>query len=151
MFKYKPIFSYLLALHAAALTLGATAAVAAPPAADLSSLVNPFVGTDNGGDSYPGAVAPFGMMQLSPNWDNNGYYYPESKMHGFVVNLLSGDGGANEGQVLLTATTGPVKVDRDSTDYTYDHHNESASAGYYQVLMKPWNVNAELTALTHTG
>jgi predicted alpha-1,2-mannosidase len=125
---------------------------AAPqPTADLASLVNPFVGTDSGGDTYPGAVAPFGMLQLSPNWENNGYYYPQTKMHGFVVNLLSGDGGANEGQVLVSATTGPVKVDRDSTDYTYDHQHESASAGYYQVLMKPYNINAEMTALTHTG
>jgi predicted alpha-1,2-mannosidase len=118
---------------------------------DLASLVNPFVGTDNGGDTYPGATAPFGMVQLSPNWDNNGYYYPESKMHGFVVNLLSGDGGANEGQVLLTATTGPLRVDRPSTDFSFDHQHESASAGYYQVLMKPWGINAELTALTRAG
>jgi len=91
------------------------------------------------------------MIQLSPNWDNNGYYYPESKMHGFVVNLMSGDGGANEGQVLFTATTGPVRVDRSSTDYTFDHAHESATAGYYQVLMQPWGINAEFTSLTRTG
>jgi predicted alpha-1,2-mannosidase len=129
--------------------LPASRAVAS--ATDLTPLVNPFVGTDNQGDTYPGAVAPFGMMQLSPNWDNNGYYYPETKMHGFVTRLMSGDGGADEGQVLITATTGPVKVARADTDYTFDHAHESARAGYYQVLMQPWGINAEMTALTRTG
>jgi predicted alpha-1,2-mannosidase len=117
---------------------------------DLASLVNPFIGTDNWGYTYPGATAPFGMVQLSPLWDRNGYNYPESKMHGFVVNLMSGC-DANEGQVLMTATTGPVKVDRSDTDYTFDHQHESASAGYYQVKMQPWGIDAQLTALTHSG
>jgi predicted alpha-1,2-mannosidase len=124
---------------------------AAPKQADLADLVNPIVGTADGGNTYPGAVAPFGMMQLSPNWDNIGYFYTESKMHGFVVNLMSGDGLGDEGQVLMTATTGPVKFDRASTDYTFDHQHESASAGYYQVLMQPSSINAELTTLTRTG
>ncbi len=42
-------------------------------------------------------------------------------------------------------------TDRASTDYQFDHRHESAAAGYYQVLMKPWNINAELTASTHCG
>ena len=72
-------------------------------------------------------------------------------MHGFVVNHMSGDGGANEGQALMTATTGDVKVDRPSTDYSFDHEHEAASAGYYEVLMQPWNIKAELTASVHCG
>jgi predicted alpha-1,2-mannosidase len=118
---------------------------------DLVSYVNPFVGTDNQGDTFPGAVAPFGLVQMNPNWKSNGYYYTDTHMHGFVVNLMSGDGGDNEGEALMTATTGPVKIDRDSTDFTFDHQHESASAGYYQVLMQPWNINAELTATAHCG
>jgi predicted alpha-1,2-mannosidase len=151
MLSIKSLFTTALAAVLSCFASLVLAAAPPPQTADLASLVNPFVGTDSGGDTYPGAVAPFGMIQLSPNWDNNGYYYPETKMHGFVVNLLSGDGGANEGQVLMTATTGPVKVDRASTDYTYDHMHESASAGYYQVLMQPFGINAEMTTLTRTG
>lgn len=51
---------------------------------DYAALVNPFIGTDFTGNTYPGAQAPFGMVQLSPDnglagWDRiAGYYYPDS-------------------------------------------------------------------------
>lgn len=118
---------------------------------DLASLVNPMVGTDGGGDTFPGAVTPFGMVQFTPNLENNGYYYTDSHMHGFAMNSMSGDGGADEGQILMTATSGPVKIDRTDTDFTFDHQHERASAGCYQVLMQPWGITAELTASTHCG
>jgi predicted alpha-1,2-mannosidase len=129
----------------------AIAVSAGKTAEDLASFVNPFIGTENSGNTYPGAVAPFGSVQMTPNWAGNGYYYHNQRMHGFVVNHMSGDGGANEGQVLMTATTGDVKVDRASTDYAFDHKHEAASAGYYEVLMQPWNIKAELTASVHCG
>jgi predicted alpha-1,2-mannosidase len=122
---------------------------AEPP--DLASYINPFIGTDRSGNTFPGAVAPFGSVQLTPNLAGNGYYYPNDHMHGFVINHMSGDGGSNEGEVLMTATTGPVKIDRDSTDYKFDHQHETATAAYYQVLMQPWNINAELTTTVHCG
>jgi predicted alpha-1,2-mannosidase len=126
-------------------------ATQADEAPELASFVNPFVGTDAGGDTFPGVAVPFGLVQMTPNWKGNGYYYNDTAMHGFVVNSLSGDGGANEGEVLMTATTGPVKIDRASTDFKFDHQHESASDGYYQVLMQPWGINAELTATPHCG
>ena len=125
-----------------------------PPAnagADLARFINPFIGTDRDGNTFPGSVSPFGSEQFTPNLAGNGYYYPDTHMHGFVVNHMSGDGGANEGEVLMTATTGPVRIDRASTDYHFDHDHESASAGYYQVLMQPWKINAELTTTVHCG
>jgi predicted alpha-1,2-mannosidase len=118
---------------------------------DLASLVNPLVGTDRNGNTFPSAVAPFGMMQLGPNWGNLGYFYTDTHMHGFVVNMMSGAGLGNEGDVLMTATTGPVKVDRADTDFAIDHQQESASAGYYQVRMQPWGINAEMTTTTRCG
>lgn len=120
-------------------------------AQDLASYVDPMVGTDRGGDTFPGAVAPFGSVEMNPNWGGVGYRYRDTHMHGFVVNSMSGPGGTDEGQVLITATTGDVKVDRPSTDYQFDHEHEAASAGYYQALMQPWNINAELTATVHCG
>ena len=102
----------------------------------LAALVNPLVGTDRSGNTFPHAVAPFGMMQLGPNWGGLGYFYTDTHMHGFVVNMMSGAGIGGEGDVLMTATTGPVKVERADTDFAVDHQQESASAGYYQVKMQ---------------
>ena len=54
------------------------------PSTDYTQLVNPFIGTDFTGNTYPGAQAPFGMVQLSPDnglpgWDRiSGYFYPDS-------------------------------------------------------------------------
>ena len=50
--------------------------------------MNNFTGTDGPGNTYPGAVVPFGMVQLSPDnglpgWDRiAGYYYPDSTIAG---------------------------------------------------------------------
>jgi len=145
---FRSLFSLGLTTLLVTIVLIPNHAIAAP---DLASLVNPLVGTDRSGDTFPGAVAPFGMMQLSPNWANNGYYYTDTHMHGFVLNLMSGDGGDDEGEVLMTATTGPVKVDRPDTDFALDHSQESASAGYYQVMMQPWGINAQATTTTRCG
>jgi predicted alpha-1,2-mannosidase len=119
--------------------------------ADLASSVDPFVGTENSGDTYPGAQAPFGMVQLSPDLRVQGYYYNEHTMHGFALTLMSGPGGGNGGTPFFTATTGTVNPDEAKYSYTYDHANESASAGYYRVLMQPSGINAELTATTRCG
>src|ERR1700743_3697278 len=113
--KYR-LFGFIL-VGSGLLFLGSSFKPGNPP--DLSSFVNPFIGTDQAGNTYPGAVAPFGSVQMTPNWAGNGYYYRNKRMHGFVVNHMSGDGGANEGQVLITATTGDVKVDRPRTDYSF--------------------------------
>ena len=125
----------------------------APPltATGLAAYVNPFVGTDKSGDTYPGAQAPFGMVQFSPDLKENGYYYPEHTMHGFTLNLMSGPGGSECGAPFFTVTTGDVQIDQAKYSYTYNHANESASAGYYQVLMQPFGINAELTATTRCG
>ena len=55
----------------------------------LTNYVNPFIGTDGPGNTYPGATVPFGMVQLSPDigisgWDRiSGYYYQDSIISGF--------------------------------------------------------------------
>jgi putative alpha-1,2-mannosidase len=65
---------------------------------DLAEFVSPFVGTDGHGHTYPGATAPFGMVQLSPDtrlsgWDGcSGYHYSDSVVYGFSHTHLSGTG-----------------------------------------------------------
>ena len=71
-------------------TLGTTAASAAGETAgpslvkDPSSLVNPFIGTSNSVDEFPGAAAPFGMIDWSPDTSprtiSGGYDY--NHIHG---------------------------------------------------------------------
>ena len=69
-----------------------------PVEEDLTQYVNPFIGTDFTGNTYPGAQVPFGMVQLSPDnglpgWDRiAGYYYPDSTIAGFSHTHLSGTG-----------------------------------------------------------
>ena len=119
----------------------------------LFSYVDPLIGTDGGGDTLPGAGAPFGMTLFSPDTHapSVGYGYGDHRIEGFSLTHMSGVGCDDEGDVFLTATTGPVKTQ--AADYLspFSHKRESASAGYYSVNLRRWDVNAELTATERTG
>ncbi|MEV4442322.1 glycoside hydrolase domain-containing protein, partial [Streptomyces sp. NPDC049577] len=138
--------------------LGATALV--PPgaraaAADgLTGLVNPFIGTQNEGNTFPGASVPFGMVQLSPDTGHNtGYDYKENHIRGFSTVHLSGVGCRIGGDLPVLPTTGDVT----QTDYAryaaeFSHNDESARPGYYRVRMSSYGgITAELTATARTG
>ena len=66
-----------------------------------ADLVNPFIGTDFHGHTFPGAAYPFGMIQLSPDtrgddWDGcSGYHYSDPTIKGFSHTHLSGTGCAD--------------------------------------------------------
>ncbi len=119
--------------------------------ADLAALVNPFVGTAAGGDTYPGATVPFGMVALSPDMQNGYYTYQQNKIVGFSTTHLSGAGCPSDGDVFFTATTGPVRVQPKNYCFTFSHQREGASPGYYRVFMKTWGIKAQLTATTRCG
>ena len=76
----------------------------------LTDLVNPFIGTDGPGNTYPGATVPFGMVQLSPDigipgWDRiAGYYYPDSIISGFSHMHLTGTGAGDLYDILVMPT-----------------------------------------------
>src|ERR1700759_3771408 len=94
--------------------------------------VNPMVGTggdpDDGINLFPGAVAPFGMVQLSPDTEDHGfgYHYVQKWLKGFSMTHMSGVGCANEGDVFFTATTGPVVTSTQDFETPYSHKLESA-------------------------
>ena len=102
---------------------------------------------------FPGATTPFGMVQLSPDAESRGYgyHYYQTVMQGFSMTHMSGPGCPNEGDVFFTPTTGTVLTQVSDFDSTYSHNQESASPGYYQVLLSRWDTNAELTATDRTG
>ena len=120
--------------------------------ADLAALVNPFVGTAQGGDIVPGAIVPFGMVELSPDMHVQSYYiYQQHHISGFSMTHLSGVGCPSYGDVFFTATTGPLLVPPKQYGFNFSHKRETATPGYYRVFMKTWGINAQLTASTHCG
>ena len=119
-----------------------------------AALVNPFIGTADGGNTYPGAVVPFGMASVNPiaaKLSIGGYDYNRKVYRGFAMTMISGTGALNSGDVLFTATTGPVRVLQHQWEFSFSHGNERAIPGYYRVLMKPWGIKAQLTATTRCG
>ncbi|RSS06736.1 GH92 family glycosyl hydrolase [Streptomyces sp. WAC00469] len=140
-----------VALLAAA--LAAPAAHAADAREDrLTDLVNPFIGTQNEGNTYPGAAVPFGMVQFSPDTGHNtGYDYSQDHIRGFSLVHLSGVGCGLGGDLPVLPTTGDVT----ETDYAryaaaFSHDDEQASPGYYAVGLDS-GIKAELTATARTG
>ncbi|WP_063740016.1 lectin [Amycolatopsis jejuensis] len=143
------------ALALAVAGLSAVPAQAAPQAAqavaDPASLVNPFIGTTNDANDFPGADAPFGMVQWSPDTNSRppggGYNYKDSTITGFSLTHIAGPGCGAAGDLPVLPTTGGVNS---SANVNFSHANESASAGYYQVKLDN-GVNTELTATTRSG
>ena len=119
----------------------------------LTDYVDPLIGTSAGGNTYPGAVAPFGMVQFSPDTRSPsiGYDYGDRQIQGFSLTHMSGIGCNDYGDVFLTATTGPVKTELADYQSPFSHRHEAASPGYYRALLTKWNVSAELTATERAG
>ncbi|MGW2813213.1 GH92 family glycosyl hydrolase [Streptomyces sp. NPDC001415] len=144
----------LAALALLAGVLAAPAAQASPPSGggQLTDLVNPFIGTENEGNTYPGAAVPFGMVQLSPDTGHNtGYDHAQDHIRGFSAVHLSGVGCGLGGDLPTLPTTGDIT----ETDYAryaakFSHATEKASPGYYKVGLDS-GITAELTATTRTG
>lgn len=121
--------------------------------------VNPFIGTDFTGNTYPGAQTPFGMVQLSPDnglpgWDRiSGYFYPDSTIAGFSHTHLSGTGAGDLYDISFMPVTLPYKeADAPLGIHSlFSHDKETASAGYYQVRLKDYDINVELTATERCG
>jgi len=101
---------------------------------DLIPYVNPFIGTKNMGHTYPGATAPFGMVQLSPetnfqpmydedgNYNRDtykycsGYQYDDNTIFGFSHTHFSGTGHSDLGDFLVMPTVGELKLDPGKAD-----------------------------------
>ena len=118
---------------------------------DLTQYVNPFIGTGGHGHTFPGAIVPFGMVQLSPDtrltgWDGcSGYHYSDSAIYGFSHTHLSGTGISDYGDILLLPT-----VNENAKSARFQHRNETAAPGYYSVKFDN-GILAELTATARVG
>ncbi len=115
--------------------------------------VNPFIGTDGGGHTFPGACVPFGMVGLSPDTTTgitSGYRAADPYILGFSHTHLSGTGGRGDwGDILFMPTVGELKT----TGFASRFKNafEKAEAGYYSVQLLDYGIKAELTATARVG
>jgi predicted alpha-1,2-mannosidase len=138
-----------------------------PPAvSDPAALVNPLIGTANGGNTFPGAVLPFGMVawspeEVSPNPQRadriaapGGYQYDAKTIRGFSLTHLSGTGCAGaSGDIPFMPVTQEVTASPSADakyNSTFSHDNETASAGVYTVKLDN-GVAVELTATPRSG
>ncbi|MET8413283.1 lectin [Streptomyces sp. NPDC005195] len=139
------------ALAAAGLCAPASAAEKAALVTSPATVVNPFIGTSNQADDFPGADVPFGMVQWSPDTPSRpsggGYEYNDSSITGFSLTHIAGPGCGAAGDIPVLPTVGTVNTG--ATD-AFSHANESASAGSYKVALNN-QVTTELTTTTRSG
>ena len=158
-----------------ALTLICLLAMMTTTGAQVSKYVNPMIGTTGMGHCFPGACAPFGAVQLSPDTDTiphnihgryqplaynycAGYQYDDPTIVGFSHTHLSGTGHSDLGDILVMPQTGPLqlhpgtKQDPDSGyRQRFSHDTEHAEPGYYEVTLADSGIRARLTATTRVG
>lgn len=124
---------------------------------NYASLVNPFTGTNSGGDTFPGADSPFGMVQWSPDTVSDmsgGYNYGDNRIRGFSLTHLSGAGcDAYEDIPFIPyvgAVTNSPATDPSQYYLGFSHSNETAYAGYYKVALNN-GITTELTTTQRSG
>lgn len=130
----------------------------------LTSYVNPFIGTGGHGHTYPGATAPFGMVQLSPDsrltgWDGcGGYHFTDSLIFGFSHTHLQGTGISDYGDILFMPTGSRPIFRQDTSGGPLDSYasgfsrkSEKAEPGFYSVFLDEPGTKVELTAGLRVG
>jgi len=142
---------------------------------NLVQYVEPIIGTERMGHTFPGATVPFGMVQLSPetdtaSYDLNGHYnpdvykycagyqYEDKTIVGFSHTHFSGTGHSDLGDFLVMPTVGELKLnpgtaDKPGSGYrsAYSHANEVSEANYYKVKLDASGIIAEMTTSARVG
>jgi len=137
--------------------------------------VNPLIGTQKMGHTYPGATVPFGSVQLSPDTDEQphniggkynpeayrycaGYQYDDREIVGFSHTHFTGTGHSDLGDFLVMPTVGELQMEpgdkgdpRSGFRSTFSHSTEVAEPDYYKVLLEDDTILAEMTATTRVG
>ncbi|MBX7171967.1 MAG: GH92 family glycosyl hydrolase [Pyrinomonadaceae bacterium] len=149
--------------------------VSAQKSENFIQYVNPLIGTQKMGHTFPGATVPFGSVQLSPDTDEQpiliggkynketykycaGYNYDDSTIVGFSHTHFSGTGHSDLGDFLIMPTVGELQLDPGAKDNPksgfrsrFSHSTEIAEPNYYKVLLEDDKILAELTTTTRVG
>jgi len=118
---------------------------------DFTQYVDPFIGTQGGGNTFPGVSYPFGMVKVGPDCgqlNSNSGYTPDGLIRGFSQVHVSGAGGGPKyGNILVYPFSGDISV----TDYGSARGKEIAKTGYYSVDLTAGDIHTELTCTRKTG
>lgn len=157
-------YSAGLAVILTAVCYAASYAGGEPPEENYVQWVDPYIGTGGHGHTFMGVAAPFGAVQVGPvninkGWDwCSGYHYSDSVLIGFSHLHLNGTGCCDSGDLLFMPYTGErmavhCSQHDTSTGYgsRYSHERESASPGYYSVVLDDYDTKVELTATERVG
>jgi predicted alpha-1,2-mannosidase len=124
----------------------------------LTSLVDTRTWTSGGGNTFPGADVPFGMVQWSPDTkpsyrSGGGYDNTDTKLWGYSLTHVSGPGCRAAGDVPMLPLTGPLPAgDPNKITTAFSHSHEVAHAGYYSAQSdQPNTVTSEFTATPHSA
>ena len=141
----------------------------------LTDYVNPFIGTQEMGHTFPGACVPFGFVQLSPDTDTipyekdgkynpdvyrycAGYQFRDKTIVGFSHTHFNGTGHSDLGDFLIMPTVGKLQLNPGTADHPesgfrspFRKETEKATPGYYRVHLDDPDVEAELTATSRCG
>ena len=152
-----------------------TCSLTLPIIAQKTDLVNPIIGTNGMGHTFPGACVPFGIVQVSPDTDTiphnidgvyqprayeycAGYQYKDSSIVGFSHTHFSGTGHSDLGDILLMPFTGELQINPGTADNPdsgyrsrFSHDTEISRPGYYAVLLSDDTITVHLTATERTG
>lgn len=155
--------------------LAAACSVVAFAQSSIIEWVNPIIGTNGMGHTFPGACVPFGLVQLSPDTDTiphnvdgkyqprayeycAGYQYKDSSIVGFSHTHFSGTGHSDLGDILIMPTTGALKLNPGTATHPdggyrsrYSHGTEVSKPGYYEVLLSDYGIKAQLTTTKRVG
>jgi predicted alpha-1,2-mannosidase len=151
------------------------------PSGDPAALVNPLIGTTNGGNDYPGATLPLGMIAWSPEEPRNhprrqvvgvpgsmrddpgrpaapgGYEYSASRISGFSLTHLMGTGCAGaSGDIPFMPYAGEVTAspadDAGAEMYGSSFsHDDETAKAGYYQVKLQNGVAVELTTTLRTG
>ena len=144
-------------------------------AGNIIDYVNPIIGTNGMGHTFPGACVPFGIVQLSPETDTiphnvdgryqnrvyeycAGYQHKDKTIVGFSHTHLSGTGHSDLGDILIMPTMGKIQTNPGTADSPeagyrsrFSHDTEKCVPGYYEVKLEDYNILAQLTATQRVG
>lgn len=153
----------------------AAVAISSAMAQQPVDYVNPIIGTNGMGHTFPGACTPFGWVQLSPDTDTiphningsyqknayeycAGYQYRDKTIVGFSHTHLSGTGHSDLGDIMLMPAIGDLKLNPGRAEHPdegyrsrFSHATEKATPGYYEVMLDDYGIKAQLTATQRTG
>ncbi|HEY2847064.1 MAG TPA: GH92 family glycosyl hydrolase, partial [Pyrinomonadaceae bacterium] len=142
---------------------------------NYTQYVNPLIGTERMGHTYPGATVPFGAVQLSPDTDEQpqnvggkynpetyrycaGYQYEDKEIVGFSHTHFSGTGHSDLGDFLIMPAVGELQLEpgtkgdpKSGFRSAFSHATEVAEPDYYKVRLDDDNILAEMTTTTRVG